>query len=39
MTTTALATYEVWYTTPHGEPMLAWQGLTRRKPGDEPRNC
>ena len=29
MTTTALATYEVWYTTPHGEPMLAWQGLTQ----------
>jgi hypothetical protein len=28
MATTPLTTYEVWYTTPNGEPMLAWQGLT-----------
>ena len=28
MATTALATYEVWYTKPTGEVLMAWQGLT-----------
>ena len=29
MKTTALATYEVWYTKESGECLLAWQGLTQ----------
>lgn len=29
MHTTPLATYEVWYTKPNGEQMMAWQGLTQ----------
>ena len=29
MTTTALATYEIWYTKPNGDACMAWQGLTQ----------
>ena len=28
-----MATYQVWYTKKNGEEMMAWQGLTYRKPG------